>query len=615
MISLMVRHRSSRDDAGAVAILVAVAMTGLLIAVAMVLDFGIVRVDRQMNKAAADSAVTAGLRGMDRGDGRPHPFAGVCQALTYLKLSQPELSNLPNTGGNVSCPESPTNLALPCLAGAPVAHYTATHGKFSVTIKSPYLLSEGGFVEEQSDTLQQDTGDPSLIGCDQIGVIVEETKRPGLGGLATASDLVSTIRSVGRVQIGEDGKGGVALLLLERTECDAVVINGVNSFVRVLPNGDVPGFIHADSDGTACSGGQRILVGDHAGGIIAKQSPTLPGVIRVRAIGTAQNVRGYDSTTNVVAEGGAPANGSLVTRAPIDTRYRTAVTAAIAQFQIQSAALYSHVFGCGATKAQLEAVPQNNPLTGVLNSIWVNCTSGSKTFGTNGVTFNTKTVYLNAEKVQANDLAFPNATRVYIAGSSGTAVNVSNTTFKMHHGTKTACGDTQTVSSTERARLIIGAGDLTANSGSSLMLCDTTVILRGGTLGGCVPLIDGVAPSTPTCAGRINLGSATDWTAPSTTPLEPANPAAAYADLEDLALWTEAAGSHDIGGGGAMRLSGVFFLPNGEFKVHGGSSQDVRNSQYVARKFRADGGSVLEMAPNPYDIVTIPIIGGFFLIR
>ena len=64
-----------------------------------------------------------------------------------------------------------------------------------------------------------------------------------------------------------------------------------------------------------------------------------------------------------------------------------------------------------------------------------------------------------------------------------------------------------------------------------------------------------------------------------------------------------------------MHLSGVFMMPNGEFKVHGGGTQDVRNSQYIARKFRADGGSELLMQPNPYDVVTIPIIGGFSLVR
>ena len=129
-----------------------------------------------------------------------------------------------------------------------------------------------------------------------------------------------------------------------------------------------------------------------------------------------------------------------------------------------------------------------------------------------------------------------------------------------------------------------------------------------------MPVTLGQAPSdTVTCNGRLSLGGPTDWTAPSTTPTKATE--ADWDDLEDLAVWSEANGSHDVGGGGAMRLSGIFFLPNGAFKVHGGSSQDVKNSQYVARTFRADGGSVLEMQPNPYDVVGIPALSGFLLVR
>ena len=55
-------HRSrSHDERGAVAILVALFLTALLIGAAMVLDFGLARVDRQVNKSAADAAVVAGL--------------------------------------------------------------------------------------------------------------------------------------------------------------------------------------------------------------------------------------------------------------------------------------------------------------------------------------------------------------------------------------------------------------------------------------------------------------------------------------------------------------------------------------------------------------------------
>ena len=608
------RQLTKRDERGAAALLVSISMVALVVAVAMVLDFGVVRQDRQMNKSSTDAAVTAGMRGLDQGNGKAHSYAGICQALTYLKLSQAELADLPSSsnaaGGDVSCPPTVSQLSEMCIPGTTSHAYVATHGRLRVTIKSPYSVDEGDFPEESSQTHAQDDGDPAQQGCDQIGVIIEETKSPEFGRLATSADITSRIRSVGRIAMREDGEGAVALLMLERVECGVITINGVDSFVTVQANGDVPGLIHSDSEASACSGNQRVMTGDHANGILAQESPTLSGIIRVRALSTANAIRAYDSTTNVVAQVSTPGPGPLVTRAPVDAKYRTAAQAAFAEFRAQTEAGYTHVFDCNETEATLEAVPQNE-------SIWINCTNGNETWSVSDVTFKATKVYFNAKQVTAANTSLPNATRVYIRGdtsNNGTGLSVSNTKFQMHHGGSSTCPDTTTTPSAERARLVIGAGNLSSNSGGTVQLCSTTVLLGGGSVPGCVPGSDGTAPTSLGCNGRLSLGGTTDWTAPSTTSGPVADPTL-YQDLEDLALWTEADGSHDVGGGGSMHLSGVFMMPNGEFKVHGGGTQDVRNSQYIARKFRADGGSELLMQPNPYDVVTIPIIGGFSLVR
>jgi hypothetical protein len=211
----------------------------------------------------------------------------------------------------------------------------------------------------------------------------------------------------------------------------------------------------------------------------------------------------------------------------------------------------------------------------------------------------------------------PNATRVYIKGDSstnGTGLSVQTTSFRMHQGTNATCPNTTTTPTTSRARLVVGAGSVSSNSSGTVQLCSTTVLLRGGVPGGCIPATNGTAPSdTVTCNGKLSMAGATDWTAPNRTSSRATW--ADWSDFEDLALWAEATGSHDIGGGGVMHLSGVFFLPNGAFKVHGGSTQEVRNSQYIARTFRADGGSQLDMQPNPYDVVGVPILTGFLLVR
>ena len=80
-------RRGTRTEQGAVAIVVAAAILALLVVTAMVLDFGLARMDRQVNKSAADNAVTAGIRGFDGGDANVYTFKGVCDALSYLRAN------------------------------------------------------------------------------------------------------------------------------------------------------------------------------------------------------------------------------------------------------------------------------------------------------------------------------------------------------------------------------------------------------------------------------------------------------------------------------------------------------------------------------------------------
>ena len=84
-------HGPDRDQ-GAVAILVALSMTVVLVATAMVLDFGIARVDRATNKGTTDAAVLAGLRGLVGVDYDRKPWRGVCAALTYLGANGEQLA-------------------------------------------------------------------------------------------------------------------------------------------------------------------------------------------------------------------------------------------------------------------------------------------------------------------------------------------------------------------------------------------------------------------------------------------------------------------------------------------------------------------------------------------
>ena len=69
-------------------------MVLVLVAAAMVMDFGLVRVDRQIDKSAADSATLAGLHALNTGDGSSHPYVGVCTAVRYLKSNDQRFSGI-----------------------------------------------------------------------------------------------------------------------------------------------------------------------------------------------------------------------------------------------------------------------------------------------------------------------------------------------------------------------------------------------------------------------------------------------------------------------------------------------------------------------------------------
>ena len=356
--------RFRRSERGAVAIIVAISMVALVLATAMVIDFGIVRVDRQMNKSAADSAASAGVRALDTGDGYAHPFLGVCQALRYLRRSDPELATVTGdwTDGNGAPPTAdPTGDGCTSVPLAEVtcepgdestwARYegTADSGRISVRIQSGYLLDDGNFSEENLPVSQTDIGDSAQMGCDHLAVIVSEVREPGLGSVATSSDLSSRIRSVGRISVGEEGEGAVALLLLERTRCAVLDADGAGSGILVKGNGDMPGMIHADSlgSGSNCTSQVKVLDGNHPNGIVAEQaesgSPVLDAVISVRALSSMTGAvpgNASDPYDDVVAEP-APPNGpvgrGLITRSPVDNRWlngvRTAVASAAAHWE------------------------------------------------------------------------------------------------------------------------------------------------------------------------------------------------------------------------------------------------------------------------------------------
>ncbi|QNN53153.1 TadE/TadG family type IV pilus assembly protein [Nocardioides mesophilus] len=639
-----VRRGHDRDEAGAVAILVAVCLTMLLIATAMVLDFGLARVDRQTNKAQADSAALAGARSMGADYRNTKPWAGVCTAVSYLKAEYSAYSITDSwqtgAGAPVSAPCTDTallNTACTPSTASSWAVYRGTVGaaaspRLLIEVRAGYDVGDStAFPEELYTTLSNDRGTASAGGCDNLAVIVTQKRKPGLGSLATSGDVTTRIRSVGRVVLGQNGKAPVALLILEQLDCSAINTDGNTTRLFVHGAGDRPGLIHSDSLGTTpgnaggCNSNQ--IVGG-SGTIKAFRAATggAAGVIGIRALlpGAGGNpAKAYDPPLAVQAEGAPgslPEGRPLVTRAPVDSRYLSTVTS-------KAASVWPMFSWDQATAQGLGyqwITPPNCGGSGIqptytLDKVYINCPGGA-VFATS--TFNGTSMIVNGSlTVKSGEiLRMPNVTQLYVKGPGTSAQNDKGLdiggTLAVHDGGQSSCALTDSATS-GRAELVVGSGFVNQSvTNSVLRLCHTSVITLGNTT--AMPTYQDPAPppSDNSRNGYLNInGGAQDWSAPNAKPGLPANQTD-WDNFEDLAMWTETSLPSNIGGNGNMTLQGIFMLPNANpFKIGGTGTQIVTNSQYVVRKLQASGGGVLDMAPDANDAVLVNYFGDYVLVR
>lgn len=470
------------------AIIVALSALAFLVVAAMVVDFGLVRVDRQVDKSAADAATVAGLQGLNGGDAEPRPFVGVCTALRYMAANNERFSAMTSTSGVWTngegdpaidgCTDASAASRL-CTSSAVTpsswARFTwsGTHegDPLTVVIQSGYELSSSSGFSEDSLTSAAADNDDGGSGCNQLAVTVTQSRDPGLGSLATDSALTTSIRSVGRVA-RDTGGYAPAMLLLRRTGCPALEIgsggSGAGSYIhvegRVSTNGlSQPGTIHADTDGAGCSGasGNWVFYGKSSvssvppGGIMALAAPTVddPSVADPSKPGSITSVAGTmgvaistirDAAANVCAStalatcAGAstePTGLGQVTRSPVDERYRSGGLGGVAAMV---SAAQSSVFGL---------TPPNN--AGQAAALGFNkfgtCTGpGEVTIGgaapvasdrvwircnrarsfAGGAPVNAETVVFSGTLEPDSLMSLPNASEVYVFGDNSDALSV-----------------------------------------------------------------------------------------------------------------------------------------------------------------------------------------------
>jgi len=666
------RTRRRRDQRGAVAVLVAVALTGLLITAGIVIDIGLVRVEKTTNKSAADQAVTAGLQAASNGTGDVYNANAVCAAYRFLITESRGLSGLP---ADVCSGSSPSAICVPGDHTTDVGYHGSTTSggtRYEVWIKMPYSLSDtstgGPFTNETYASLASDPGDAMQQGCDQIGVVIKEWNAPGLSRIVSRSDLVSRVRSVARVKVG-NGDPAPALLILEQKRCGVLTVGsgGSPSRIKVYGSGTSPGTIHSDSDASdpGCSNGSnaQLFQGKQPDGIVAYGTANgTAGLITSMATlnGKAADIVA-DSPSNVYATSAQNEFGSgtmsavtgrkRVTRKPVDRRYLAGISATTRAAYTMwgtnhaTAPGFTRRVGCSPTTAEKTAMSAMS----AADSVYIDCTSSS------GLTFTGSigagTIYVHGF-VKGGGLSMPNATRVLIDDTNDTGARISDDAVTLGNSdafcvrgpgcTSPSSGQCSSSTMSAKAQLIVRRGRINAGGGL-LRLCNTTMILEGGDIGdgtavkpgGCLPTSWGTPPTSVPCAGTtastdggngliITSGSAAiDWTAPNAysdmnaAGLNTTQQQAQWDGGEDLALWTETAGSgFSMAGGGGLRVAGVFMVPNADpFTLSGGAGQDLTNAQYVVRRFAVGGNATLTMRVDPNNVIGLPSLYDFRMVR
>jgi Flp pilus assembly protein TadG len=564
------------DERGVVLVTVGVILVALLAVAALVLDLGMVRLNRATSQIAADAASTAAALDASEGDG----LAACETAISYLELNLPQVTAL----AGADCLAFPTT----CDETTPPASTTGTAGRWVATVTYP--------VPDGSPLL-----DPSAIGagtqaviaddgsqCERFAVSISSTHRHLFAQIIGATEQTTEVSAVARAENAVGDDVALNLLVLERFECDAITAagsGGGNGGISVDPvlNPDTgqldPGYIAVDSDGSVGCGGDGVLDVDGANAFIRADGPagcpdetgtfTGPGgllagegcgQIRLLAPGTPGCNFPACTSSGTVAPDPAGLSGR-VTRAPVDHRYNCKA---------------AYPFPAG-----WEIDPCPDPPAPHIDSL----VSG---YGNTGTTP-------------------PGFTRWTSTGRSCTVEGPPGTTIVVPPGDWRIDCPTFSVKRNVifQSGNVIFDGDVVVESTGSLAINsdpsggvpfapDSTaaiVYVRDGTIrkAGGASLILHRTVAYFAASSKLTMQGGNGslvWSAPTT------------GVFEDLAMWSEATATNDLAGQASLDLEGVFFAPWARITYRGNGAQQQVEAQFISRTLSTTGQGRLVVRPE-----------------
>ncbi len=561
-------------ERGATTILVALMASGLMFIAAIVIDFGLLRVDRSSNQLSADTAATAAASALASNGGE----AACNTAVGYLE-DRYGVSNI--TG--IDCTQFPV---LCDTSATATVREVGTSGLATLTLVHPVddndPLMDAGAISAGSQPVLAIDGDR----CDRFGVQVSEEQPALFAGIGGKTSNRSTVHAVARPTVLPEGTRPINLLVLERHECSALTIGGggggqggiiVDGIFDPVAGEIRPGTIAVDSDGTVNCGPNGTIDADGTGSII--RADGAPGCAAELLALTGQGC----GVVDVLAPGQPgcvlPACSTSGTVAPDPRRVAEPLTRAAVDWQFNCKSSYPVSYDIGGCVYD-NRPPYIDQFVAAMGTSGTPAGFQSYTAAGHPCNVGPSDVILIPQnnwhidcdlrirgvlKIQGGNILADGDIEVNSQG-----VLDINRTNSNSYGSWTDGDNFQPTAHSGRAVYIhMRNGTLSKGAQASMFMPRTMVYLSA--------------------SSKLELGGGTgalEWVAP------------IHGPFENLALWSESTSDHTFKGGTTLALEGVFFAPLATIVYTGSGSQQQVAAQFVSLRLSVQGNGILKVQPS-----------------
>ncbi|MEE8491499.1 MAG: hypothetical protein V3S60_07635 [Acidimicrobiia bacterium] len=539
-------------EEGSALVIGALSVFLLAIMAAFALDLGALRNERAAGQLSVDAAAASAVVYVAEGNG-----IKACEtALAYMALNTARASAF----AGADCSSFPTtcdDTTLPAIT-------SGTEGEMTVTIAYPVpdssVYMDAGAIGAGAQAVVAADGDQ----CQRIAVAANVERGTFFARIVGVGQQTTAVHAVARATGGNDDEGTVALLLLERTECDVLSAAGnggvtVGSVVDVDTGETLPGRIALDTSATvSCgaalktSGGNAAIIADGPPGCATELAGDPgKGCGRLQVYGAT----GLGCFPPVCSNGGsiAPLPTVLrqrITRAPVDHRYNCK-------------SIYPASY-------DIDGCQEDDPAS--VDQLELNIGASGTPVG-----WQQYTAAGYPCDVQSDTVLPPGSWHVDCADLRVKADLV-------FRGGVVFDGD---VSISADGRLAVNTvpPGLTPNSEAAVAFFRDGVVSKTGQ--GSLIFEHALVYLSSGVEFKMAGGSGSFiWTAPVAGP------------FEDLALWSESTKRVKLAGQANTVMDGVFFAPLAEIRFSGNGAQQQVAAQLISLKLSADGNGALTLKPK-----------------